>query len=309
MQPQLLPIIAAASTSISLLLIVMGVFSRRGSARLAARLEDVTAAPPSVEEYELSLPFSERFLLPILRAVGGLISRRTPQERMNAMRRKLVLAGNPGNWTVPEFMALRLVAAVVMGPMGAGAMFLAGQPTTYVLGAGVGLAALGYYYPIAYLSRKIKERKNAIQKALPDSIDLLTISVEAGLGFDLALRRVTDKWQNPLSEELNKVLNDIRIGRARREALRDMVERTDVDDLSQFVSAVLQAEQLGTGMVTVLRIQAEQSRTRRRQRAEEKAHQAPIKIMIPTVFLIFPAIYVVVLGPAIPRFMEAFGGL
>ncbi|MBA2362561.1 MAG: type II secretion system F family protein [Chloroflexia bacterium] len=306
MPPMILAAIASSCFSISIIAILYWFVVVRRWAEIGARVDNLAIDSQSVEEYELSLPFSQRFLLPILRVVGRKVTNRTPTERMNEMRRKLVLAGNPGNLSVPEFMAIKLVVALVMGLGLAGFAALIGQSAFRVVIAFVVGAGVGYWYPSAYVKRKIKERKGLIARAMPDSIDLLTICVEAGLGFDLALRRVTDKWQNALSDEFDRVLTDMRLGRARRDALKDMVERTGVDDLSTLVSAIIQADQLGVGVVQVLRIQSEQLRRRRRQRAEEKAHQAPVKIIFPMVLFIFPAIYVVVLGPAIPKILESF---
>src|SRR3712207_495030 len=145
---------------------------------------------------------------------------------------------------------------------------------------------------------------------MPDALDLLTISVEAGLGFDLALQRVGDKWENELSKEFNRVLSDTRLGTPRRDAMRIMADRCGVEDLSNFVQSIVQAEQLGVSIGKILKVQSEQMRIRRRQRAEELAHQAPIKMLFPMAFLIFPSIMVVILGPALPKLFgaSALGG-
>jgi tight adherence protein C len=169
--------------------------------------------------------------------------------------------------------------------------------------------ALGYLLPGMWLGQQIKKRKHNIVKALPDALDLLTISVEAGLAFDLALMRVADKWDNELSNEFKRVLTDTRLGRARRDALKDMAKRTGVEDVQTFTAAIIQAEQLGVSIGKILRIQSDQMRIRRRQRAEEAAHKAPIKMLIPMAFLIFPSLFVVILGPAVPRLMESLSGL
>jgi tight adherence protein C len=163
--------------------------------------------------------------------------------------------------------------------------------------------------PVMWLGRRIAARKKAITKALPDALDLLCISVEAGLAFDLALQRVADKWDDELSREFRRVLKDMQLGRSRREALKDLADRTGVDDVQTFTAAVIQADQLGVSMSKILRIQSDQMRVRRRQRAEELAQQAPIKMLFPMVFLIFPALFVVILGPAVPRIFSSFSGL
>jgi tight adherence protein C len=159
---------------------------------------------------------------------------------------------------------------------------------------------LGFYLlPTLWLSSQIRRRQTEIVKALPDALDLLTISVEAGLGFDAALSKVAEKWDNELSLAFNRVIQEIRVGKLRREALRDMAENMDVPDVTSFVAAIIQADQLGVSISKVLRIQSEQMRIRRRQRAEEKAHQAPVKMLFPMVFLIFPALFIILLGPAV----------
>jgi tight adherence protein C len=160
--------------------------------------------------------------------------------------------------------------------------------------------------PGIWLSRRTKQRKYEITRALPDAIDLLTISVEAGLGFDPALGRVVEKWDNALTRELGRMLSEMRMGASRRDAMRDVVARVNVDDLNTFMGAVIQADQLGVSISQVLRVQSKQMRQRRRQRAEEQAHKAPLKMLFPMVFLIFPTIYIVILGPAIPRLVESF---
>ncbi len=179
--------------------------------------------------------------------------------------------------------------------------------TEQIMYSALGLV-LGYMLPVMWLGRQITARKKSITKALPDAIDLLTISVEAGLAFDLALQRVTEKWDDALSREFKRVLSDVRLGRTRRDALRDMAERTGVEDVQTFVASIIQADQLGVPLTKILRIQSDQMRIRRRQRAEEAAQKAPIKMLFPMVFLIFPALFVVILGPAVPRIIGA-GGL
>jgi tight adherence protein C len=169
-------------------------------------------------------------------------------------------------------------------------------------------AMLGYMLPGMWLGSKIKERKKSIVKALPDALDLLTISVEAGLGFDIALKRVTEKWDDELSKEFKRVLLDISLGRTRRDALRDMSDRCEVEDVQIFTSAIIQAEQLGVSIAKILKLQSDQMRERRRQRAEEQAQKAPVLMLFPMVFLIFPSIFVVILGPAVPKIMTSVGG-
>jgi tight adherence protein C len=169
-------------------------------------------------------------------------------------------------------------------------------PTALAVSLGAGL--IGFYVPTAMLQSRIRRRQEVIIKAMPDALDLLTVCVEAGLGFDQAMAQVNAKWDNELSLAFGRVLQEIRLGKLRREALRDMAERIEVPEMTSFVAAIIQADQLGVSMAKVLRIQSEQMRIRRRQRAEKKAHEAPIKMLIPMAFLIFPSIYIVLLGPA-----------
>jgi tight adherence protein C len=169
------------------------------------------------------------------------------------------------------------------------------------------MALMGYSFPAYWLGGKIKARKKQIFRSLPDAIDLLTISVEAGLGFDQALQRVTEKWDDDLAREFRRVLSEMRVGKLRRDALREMAYRCDVNELSIFVASIIQADQLGVSLSKVLRIQADQMRIRRRQMAEELARKAPIKMLFPMVFLIFPSVYIVILGPAVPTIAASMG--
>jgi len=218
------------------------------------------------------------------------------------------MAGNPGGITPLMFVGLRVVLALVLGVIISVLTSRTMELPQALLYSAVGFA-LGYMLPVMWLGRRIAARKKAITKALPDALDLLCISVEAGLAFDLALQRVADKWDDELSREFRRVLKDMQLGRSRREALKDLADRTGVDDVQTFTAAVIQADQLGVSMSKILRIQSDQMRVRRRQRAEELAQQAPIKMLFPMVFLIFPALFVVILGPAVPRIFSSFSGL
>jgi len=167
------------------------------------------------------------------------------------------------------------------------------------------MTAFGFFMPAIWLGSRIRSRQSEIVKALPDALDLLTICVEAGLGFDAAISKITEKWEDPLAMEFGRVIQEIQLGKLSREALRDMSDRMDVPDVTTFIAAVVQAQQLGVSMSKVLRIQSDQMRMRRRQRAEEKAHQAPVKMLFPMAFLIFPALFIVLLGPAVILIIES----
>jgi len=253
--------------------------------------------PLSIEEVELSRPFSERFLRPAIERLGGLLSRSTPQKARQDLDNRLELAGRPGNLTPADFGAIRLVAAAVMAAVGLGIGLLLGTPIYLVISLAIG-AVLGYYLPVLWLKQKVDARRAAIQKGLPDAMDLLVIAVDAGLGFDAALARVTDKYKNALSDMFAKVLREVSLGRPRLEAMDEMGRSSGVDDLHNFIQAIIQSEQFGTGIGKILRIQADEMRRKRRQRAQEKAAQATLKMMLPMVGCIFPTLWIVLLGPA-----------
>jgi len=168
---------------------------------------------------------------------------------------------------------------------------------------------LGFYVPVLWLNLLMSQRRQAILRALPDGLDMLNVCVGAGLGFDAALGRVGERWQSPLADEFNRVVAEIRLGKVRRQALNDLAARTDLPEVESFVAAIVQADQLGVSIAKVLRTQAEQMRIVRRQRAEEIARQATIKMLFPLVFLIFPALLAVLLGPAVPQLLQTFSDL
>ena len=281
---------------------------KQEAANIEERLTQFAERPKTLEEIELEQPFNERVIKPIVANLTQLASKLTPSQSMEKQRTQLVLAGNPYNMGVTEFTAMRLVCSAILGAVALALSFLMqSAPIQFILFSGVGVA-IGFLGPVFWIGKKIKARKKAIMKVLPDAIDLMTISVEAGLAFDGAMQRVADKWDNELSNEFKKAISEMRVGKTKRDALREVVARTGVPDLSTFVASVIQADQLGVSIAKVLRIQSEQLRVRRRQRAEEQAHKAPILMMIPMVFLIFPATYIVILGPSVPKMMQAFGG-
>ncbi len=275
---------------------------------IGERLNQFTERAMTLEELELQQPFHERVIIPATRSILATLGKYGPKQSAERLKVNLQMAGNPGGITPAMFVGLRVVLALILGAIVILVTFRTMPPVQALLYSVVGLV-LGYMLPVLWLGRKIAERKRSITKALPDALDLLCISVEAGLAFDLALQRVTQKWDDDLSREFKKVLSDIRLGRTRREALKDLADRTGVEDVQTFTAAVIQADQLGVSMSKILRLQSDQMRVRRRQRAEELAQQAPIKMLFPMVFLIFPALFVVILGPAVPRIMSSIGGL
>lgn len=288
-------------------LIFYALQSQRASA-IDDRLSQFTETAMSLEDMELQRPFHERVLLPIAQSILAVLGKLSPQRGAEEAKKKLQQAGNPGGLTPIMFSGIRLALAAFLGLL-VGFITLTSMETMTALFYTAIMVMLGYLLPSFWLGMQIGKRKKSILKALPDALDLLTISVEAGLGFDVALQRVTEKWDDELSREFKRVLADIRLGRSRREALRDLGDRNEVEDLQTFVSAIIQADQLGVSMSKILRLQSDQMRLRRRQRAEAEAQKAPVKMLFPMVFLIFPALFVVILGPAIPRIMDGFGGI
>jgi tight adherence protein C len=266
---------------------------------LAARIDEFAAREEavSIEEIELSLSFTDRIFVPIVRRISEFVVRLTPQTTLERTTHQLELAGNPGNLTAAHFWAIRgfvTILFLVLGFMVGSNSPQSGRTLLYMLGGG----GLGFLVPALLLRSKIDRRKEAIIKKLPDALDLMTICVDAGLTFNAAMKKVADKWDDPLAQEFGRVIYEMQLGKSRRQALRDMVDRMEVPDVTSFIAAILQADQLGVGIGKVLRIQSEQMRIRRRQRAEEKAQQAPVKMLFPMVFLIFPSIFIVLLGPA-----------
>ena len=294
--------ILAIAVGIGVLMIFIGL-ARTPSSNTALTVQQRLSVyggekPMSVEEIELQRPFSERVMRPAIERLGSLLSRSTPQKARQDLLNRLELAGRPGNLTPEDFAAVRLVAAAIFGALGVLIGLLLSNPLYLVIALVAGVI-LGYYVPVLWLKQKVDARKAEIQKNLPDALDLLVICVDAGLGFDAALARVTDKYKNALSELLAKALREVSLGRPRLEALDEMGRSSGVEDLHNFIQAVIQSEQFGTGIGKILRIQADEMRRRRRQRAQERGAQATLKMMLPMVGCIFPTLWIVLLGPAV----------
>ena len=263
----------------------------------------------TLEDVELAQPFRVRIIKPAFNKFLNFLGRFAPQRNIEEIQHKLEVAGRPYGWTVVDFLGLRLLSAFVFGVLFFGLSLLGDMAMTSRVLLTAAITFLGFYLPVFWLGRRISQRKNAILRALPDGLDMLNICVGAGLGFDAALTKVGERWQTPLADEFNRVVAEIRLGKTRRQALLDMANRTEVMEVENFVATIIQADQLGVSIAKVLRAQAEQMRILRRQRAEELARQATIKLLFPLVFLIFPAILAVLLGPAIPQLIRTLGGL
>lgn len=304
-----LPIIVAAVMAGAVLLIFIGLAGGSSVDPVQARLTQLgTMQAKNLEELELQQPFLERTLKPLVGRLSGTVSRLTSQSFAATTEKRLALAGNPGDLRVADWLGIKAVVAVVGAVIGAllGLLLLKGG-IMLIVGAAVGLA-FGWTIPEFWLGGKVKARQKAVLLMIPDSLDLLTISVRAGLGFDAALGKVVEKMKGPLVDEFRRALAEVRVGKARREALRDIIPRTEVQPLTNFIGAIIQAEQLGVSVSKVLQVQSEQLRIERRQRAEEQAAKAPIKMLFPLVGCIFPSLFIVILGPAIILIVKNLGG-
>ena len=314
MDPVIIVVIVLVLAAI-VTLVIVGLVSPESKDPLQTRLAEFSARerPPTLEEIELSQPFSQRVLLPVARKLGEFVTRFTPQASLQSIQHQLDLAGNPRGLDPTLFYVSRLAATGLFTVATLMLTFIAPPDSMFAFSSGpakavlmaIGAGVFGFFLPTLLLRSRINRRQDLITKAMPDALDLLTVCVEAGLGFDQALSKVCEKWENELSMAFERVINEIRLGKLRREALRDMADRMDVADMTSFVAAIIQADQLGVSIGKVLRIQSEQMRIKRRQRAEKKAHEAPVKMLIPMVFLIFPSIYIVLLGPSVVQIMKS----
>ena len=306
--PPFVPILIAAAAAGAILLIALGLAGSSPVDPVQARLTQLgTMQAKNLEELELQQPFLERTLRPFAARLSSSMSRVASSSFQERTEKRLALAGNPGNLRVADWLGIKAVAAIIGAIL---FLFLFGvvgllglPPVLRILMGAVGLL-FGYTFPEFWLGRRVRARQKAILLMVPDTLDLLTISVRAGLGFDAALAKVVEKLKGPLSDEFRRTLAEVRVGKARREALRDMIPRTEVPALTNFVGAVIQAEQLGVSISKVLQVQSEQLRIERRQRAEEMAAKAPIKMLFPLVGCIFPSLFIIILGPAIILIMQ-----
>lgn len=248
----------------------------------------------------------ERLWQPLLHYLAGRLAKWAPEGQRNRIRLKLANAGMAGQWESLEWQGLQYGSGTLMALIFFALANVAGLSILLRLELGIGGFFIGYFSLDSLLKARAKNRQREIETTLPDVLDLLTISVEAGLGFDAALMKVVEKQKGVLAEEFFKVLQEIKMGRPRREALRDLGHRNQVEDLSHLVASLVQADQLGISIGGVLRNQARQMRLKRRQRAEEKAQKAPIKMMVPLVLFVFPSVFIVVIGPAIIQIVEMF---
>ena len=304
----MIPLIVAAGVGLGVLIIFIGLASASPVDPVQARLTQLGSFQArNLEELELQQPFVERTLRPLVGRLSHMGGRLSSASSAGTAEKRLAMAGNPGDLKLTDWMGVKMLVGIATGVI----MFL----VFGLLAAGIipgiflGLVGfgIGYIVPEFWLGGRIKARQKLILKMIPDTLDLLTISVRAGLGFDAALAKVVEKLPGPLTDEFRRALAEVRVGKARRDALRDMVPRTNVQPLSNFIGAIIQAETLGVSISKVLQVQSEQLRIERRQRAEEQAARAPIKMLFPLVGCIFPSLFIVILGPAIIAIVKTMG--
>lgn len=302
---------------VATLIIVGARFARQAQGEesdpILARLAEATQRGENVslEDIELQQPFMQRVVIPVIKRMGDLSTRFTPEKLLQETARKLELAGNPGRIDASTFLATRFVGAGVFGGLLLLIATLSATPWPFgriVLVVGI-FTILGFFFPQLWLQSRINRRQNEVRKAMPDALDLLTICVEAGLGFEASMSKVAEKWENELSILFGRCIREVQLGKTQREALRDMESRVGLPELTSFVAAVIQSQILGVSLAKILRIQSDQMRVKRRQRAEEAAHQAPVKMIIPMALLTFPSIMIILMAPAGFQIAGAFGPL
>ena len=311
MDPQLLLAVGLGGIFMSVVLVLgtIGVITaeRDQVSRSLTALRSIEGLPADMRA-EYDRPFAQRVLIPGRARLVALGHRLTPSGRLEKLQQRLAAAGSPANWDVERLLAVKVVSAVVGFLLGMVVYFILDASRLVSIGATIALVLLGFFAADIALYQSGYNRRAQVRKDLPDALDLLTITVEAGLAFDAALTQVSRNTDGPLSEEFTRVLQEMQIGKSRGEALTAVSERVDIPELNSFVTAVVQADVLGIPIATVLRIQAKEMRTKRSQRAEESAMKVPVKILFPLIFCIMPALFVVIMGPAGIGIFRSFSG-
>jgi len=290
---------AFAAVLVAALTIGEGVFERQRVFKMLRGVRTIEIAPTDIRRRELAVPFLQRAILPALRGGGKFLQRLTPAGVLDRLRKEVVYAGSPPGWDAERVLAMKVLttAGGVVGVLILGKYVGKLHNFQVIVLMLLGLF-VGYYLPEWILRSKSGKRQHAMQRALPDALDLLSITVEAGLGFDAAMGRVARQAGGPLGEEMHRVLQEMQLGKSRSEALRDFGERSSISELKSFVLAMVQADIFGISIAKVLHVQANEMRIKRRQRAEEQAQKVPVKIIFPLILCIFPSLFVVLLGPA-----------
>jgi tight adherence protein C len=298
---------AALLVAVSIFMLMAGIYTQRNRKRaeVAATMSNMAMRPVGLRELEMTRSSSDRIWKPLLRRFHGLGRMLTPSKNLAQLQQELMRAGLLDKLSVTDFMGLRVLVGV--GAAIFTYFYCVGQYAlpSVLLFTTAGFIA-GLYLPNIWLKSKVSARQKQITRLLPDSLDMMSICVDAGLGFEAAIQKVGFQWETELAHEFRQVIRELRVGVSRSEALHNLVERTGVPDVASFVAVLIQADRLGIAIRDVLHTQAEQMRLRRRQRAEESAAKAPLKMMFPMVFFIFPSMFAVILGPAVPKLLNAF---
>ena len=279
-----------------------------GVAQIRLKALDKMLERRSDMDEELATPFSQRILSPLSGTVAARLARLTPWAIRRMVEEKLLAAGGMGGMGANEFLLLCVFLAIALPTVTVLAATAAEAALHKIVAFALYAFAVGIYLPFFLVNRKIKARRHSMMRDLPDVLDLLTVSVEAGLGFDGALHKLSEKMKGALVEEFTRLLNEMRVGVTRRTALLALANRCNLEDVSVFTTSLIQADQLGVGIGNVLRVQSAAMREKRRQRAQELAMKAPVKMLLPLVLFIFPTIFVILLGPALIQMVGALGG-
>ncbi len=294
----------AVFAGLAMVVMSVGVLTteRSGVTRSLAAVEALGVLPDSTRE-QLEPPFAQRVLVPALDRFTAFARRFTPQDRIERLSRRMELAGMPRQWTIDRVLAAKTLGIFAIGGLTLLYLLWLGRPGLALILGTIG-AVFGWYLPEILLLNKAQKRSKEILNSLADTLDLLTISVEAGMGFDAALGNVARNSTGPLAEEFYRVLHEMQLGTGRMEAMRALADRTDVADLRMFVNAMVQADAFGIPIANVLRAQAREMRIKRAQRAEEKAMKVPVKMMFPLILFIMPVLFVIVIGPGAVNIMD-----
>lgn len=285
----------------------VGVFYRNQKV-ISIRLDRISKEDVKGIEAELNQPLFVRIIRPILDDISKVIIRIAPKEITSVFEKKVIMAGSPFNLSIKDWINIQVIIVLGLPFVTAGISYIMQMDVRTLVFIVISEVCLGLLFPNLILNKKIKERQKSIINSLPDVLDLLTVSVEAGLGFDGALAKVIDKMPGPIAVEFDNVLNEMKVGKSKRDALKDMADRVNINDLTTFIGSIIQADQLGVSIGNVLRIQSDQIREKRRQRAKEKAMKAPVKMLIPMLLFIFPTIFVVLIGPVAIKVLHTFTG-
>jgi tight adherence protein C len=278
-----------------------------GVDRSVALVQALSGAPTELtREYDES--FSDRIMAPFQAKASRLAKRLSGADAPERIRIKLDIAGNPVGWTIERVQAGKVIGAIALFMMSVAFTTVLGMGFTVKLVVVIGATVVGWLGPNLFLYQKTYDRSNRMRRELPDAIDLMTISVESGLAFDAAVQQVAKNTEGPLADEFSRVLREMQIGKGRADALRSLADRTNVDDVKSFVTAMVQADSFGIPIAAVLRIQSSEMRTKRRQQAEEKAQKVPVKITVPLIFCILPCLFIAVMGPAVIHILDSFAG-